>query len=66
MVEWKKIDDIIISLKTGLNPRANFVLNTPESKIPYITGKDIFENRINVSDKTDMIDKKALRLIRAH
>lgn len=63
MVEWKKIDDIIISLKTGLNPRANFVLNTPESKIPYITGKDIFENRINVSDKTDMIDKKALRLI---
>ena len=63
MVEWKKIDDVILSLKTGLNPRANFVLNTPESKIPYITGKDIFENRINVTDKTDMIDDKALSLI---
>ena len=63
MVEWKIIDDVIISLKTGLNPRANFILNTPESKIPYITGKDIFENRINVTDKTDKIDGKALSLI---
>ena len=63
MVEKKSLRDIIISLKTGLNPRSNFVLNNPGSNIPYITGKDIFENRINITEKTDMIDINALNLI---
>lgn len=63
MVEKKILRDIIISLKTGLNPRSNFVLNSPDSNIPYITGKDIFENRVNITEKTDLIDIKALNLI---
>ena len=62
-VEMKKMRNVIISLKTGLNPRKNFVLNAPTSKIPYITGKDIFNNLINVTDKTDKIDSAALALI---
>ena len=66
--EWIPLKDLIVSLKTGLNPRKNFVLNTPESNIPYITGKDIYNNQINVSSNTDKIDEKARDLInkRAH
>ncbi len=56
------LKDVIISLKTGLNPRQNFKLNIG-GEIPYITGKDIFGNRINVTDKTDFITKDALKLI---
>ncbi|NLT08974.1 MAG: restriction endonuclease subunit S [Ruminococcus sp.] len=62
-VEYKKLDDTIISLKTGLNPRQNFSLNENESIYSYITGKDIFNNCINVTEKTDMITKEALELI---
>lgn len=62
-VEYKKLGEVIISLKTGLNPRKNFVLNEPGSNRPYITGKDIFNNRINVTDKTDLITDDALKLI---
>ena len=63
MVEWKYINDIIVSLRTGLNPRQNFRLNTPESYFPYITGKDIFNNKINVTSVTDKVDSKAVELI---
>ena len=59
----KPLKDLIVSLKTGLNPRTNFKLNTPESNIPYITGKDIYDNVINVTSATDMIDEKARDLI---
>lgn len=62
-VEMKTLGDEIIFLKTGLNPRKNFVLNAPNSNIPYITGKEIFNNSINVTDKTDRITKEALNLI---
>ena len=62
-VEWKKLGEMIVSLKTGLNPRKNFVLNSPGSDIPYITGKDIFDNKINVTNRTDLIDINALNLI---
>ena len=61
--KMKKLENVIISLKTGLNPRKNFVLNAPNSNIPYITGKDIFNNTINVTDKTDKINSEALKLI---
>ncbi len=63
IVETKKLSDEIISLKTGLNPRKNFKLNSPGCDIPYITGKDIYNNRINVTNITDKIDKTALKLI---
>ena len=45
-VEWKSIDEIKRSLKTGLNPRQNFKLNTSTAEFPYITGKDIYNNQI--------------------
>jgi len=52
-----------LSLKTGLNPRQNFRLNTSESNLPYVTGKDIYNNSINVTERTDKISAKALLLI---
>ena len=61
--EWRTLGEIIISLKTGLNPRQNFVLNENGSTLPYITGKDIFNNSINISERTDKITPKALELI---
>ena len=53
-VEYKKVRDVIKSLKTGLNPRKNFVLNAPAANLYYVTGKDIKNSRINVSVKTDL------------
>ena len=61
--EIHKVGDVISSLKTGLNPRKNFTLNEPGACYPYITGKDIFDNQINVTEKTDMITPQALELI---
>ena len=52
-----------MSLKTGLNPRTNFTLNIPEATCPYITGKDIYDNAINVTERTDKITKEAVALI---
>ena len=43
------------SLTTGLNPRQTFKLNVDGATYPYITGKDIFNNSINPSSKTDKI-----------
>lgn len=50
-------------LKTGLNPRQNFKLNEPEANCFYITGKDIFNNRVNVTEKTDKITQNTVLLI---
>ncbi len=61
--EWRTVESVIVSLKTGLNPRQNFSLNENGSKLPYITGKDIFDNAINITDRTDMITSEALTLI---
>lgn len=57
------LGDVIVSLKTGLNPRKNFKLNTPDSCCPYITGKDIFNNKVNVTARTDEITMDAVALI---
>lgn len=57
------LGDVIVSLKTGLNPRKNFKLNTPDSCCPYITGKDIFNNKVNVTARTDEITMDSVALI---
>ena len=62
-VTFSKLEKLIISLKTGLNPRQNFSLNVNGSVYPYITGKDIYDNKINVTERTDMITVEALEII---
>ena len=62
-VEMKKLGDVLVSLKTGLNPRKNFVLNSPGSKNFYITVRELGHYNITPTDKTDMVTDEALRLI---
>ena len=62
-VEMKTFDDILISLKTGLNPRKNFVLNSPGSTNFYITVRELGMYDIAPVDKTDRVSDDALILI---
>jgi len=62
-VEYKPVSEVIESLKTGLNPRKNFKLNDVGACCYYITGKDVYGNSINVSERTDKITKEAVKLI---
>lgn len=62
-VEMKKLGDVLVSLKTGLNPRKNFVLNSPGSKNFYITVRELGHYNITPTDKTDMVTDEALKLI---
>ena len=62
-VEWLPLDDLIVSLKTGLNPRQNFQLNTADAEGYYVTVREIQNGKITILDKTDRVNKKALELI---
>ena len=62
-IEYKRLQEVLVSLKTGLNPRQNFKLNVDGAEQPYITGKDIFNNQIVVSSRTDLITQEAVNLI---
>ncbi|MBD5497085.1 MAG: hypothetical protein HDR11_04865 [Lachnospiraceae bacterium] len=54
---------IIHTLKTGLNPRQNFKLNESGADYYYVTGKDVYDNAIHVSEKTDKIASDVVALI---
>lgn len=62
-VEWIALDDVIISLKTGLNPRQNFQLNTSDAEGYYVTVREIQNGKVTFLDRTDRVNKKALELI---
>ncbi len=62
-VEWLPLDDLIISLKTGLNPRKNFKLNTVDAEGYYVTVREIQNGNVVFLDKTDRVNNEALRLI---
>lgn len=62
-VEWKPLGEIIISLRTGLNPRKNFNLNTPDASNYYVTVRELNGTSVVFHDKTDRINDDALRLI---
>ena len=57
-----RLEDIIISLNTGLNPRQFFKLNTKDAKNYYITIREIRGGKIVPTDKTDRINDNALKL----
>lgn len=56
------LDDVIISLNTGLNPRQFFKLNTDGAENYYITIREIQNGRIVPTEKTDRINDDALAL----
>lgn len=62
-VEWKTIEEVILSLKTGLNPRQNFQLNTNDAKCYYVTVREIVNGKVIFHDNTDRVNDKALILI---
>lgn len=57
------LESVIISLKTGLNPRKNFQLNTKDAKNHYVTVRELAGKDIRIFDKTDKVNDEALRLI---
>jgi len=62
-VEWKPLNDVIASLKTGLNPRKNFQLNSSDAEGYYVTVREIQNGNIVFLNKTDRVNRKALDLI---
>nr|WP_187892885.1 restriction endonuclease subunit S [Helicobacter pylori] len=61
-VGFRKLGDIILSLKTGLNPRKFFKLNTPNANNYYVTVRELEEYTIKFTHQTDRIDDNALSL----
>ena len=61
-VTWMKMSEILISIRTGLNPRRFFKLNTPEAKNYYVTIREIKGGQLCFSEKTDRINNEALKL----
>ena len=59
--KYENLGKYIDGITTGLNPRANFVLNNG-GKIPYVTIKNIEDNGINLK-KCDYIDMDAFNKI---
>ena len=61
-VERKKLGDILHSIRTGLNPRKFFSLNTPDATNYYVTIKEIKGGNLVFGNTTDMINDEAMRL----
>lgn len=61
-VEWKTLGEVCHSIKTGLNPRQFFKLNTPDATNYYVTIRELQNHSIIFSDKTDKINDEALKL----
>ena len=62
-VEYFALGDIAKSIRTGLNPRQNFRLNTSDAENFYVTVKEITTGKIKFSDKTDRVNDSALETI---
>ena len=62
-VKHVALEDVIHSLKTGLNPRQNFQLNTADATGYYVTVREIQNGKIVFFEKTDKVNEKALKLI---
>ncbi|GHT44862.1 hypothetical protein AGMMS49936_01080 [Endomicrobiia bacterium] len=57
------MEKVVISVKTGLNPRKNFQLNTQDAKNYYVTVKEMTSGKIVFSDRTDKINDEAISII---
>lgn len=61
-VEQVLVENVIISLNTGLNPRRFFKLNTEDATNYYVTIRELQNDCVVFSDKTDRINDNALKL----
>lgn len=62
-ISKEKISSILVSMRTGLNPRKNFKLNTFDAENYYVTIKEMDGKNITFLDKTDKVNDEALKLI---
>jgi type I restriction enzyme S subunit len=58
-----KLGELLISLKTGLNPRDNFKLNTHDAENWYITVRELNGLGVDFLSQTDRVNDDALKLI---
>lgn len=58
-----KLGDVLVSLKTGLNPRDNFLLNTDDAQNWYITVRELNGVSVDFLPQTDKVNDLALNLI---
>lgn len=61
--EVKRLGENILFLRTGLNPRAHFKLNTPDADGFYITVRELQGFDIVVDEQTDRINCQAAKRI---
>ena len=61
--EYKKLGDVIDHLRTGLNPRTHFKLNTPDAEGYYITVRELKGFTIKPDEKTDKVNRSAIQRI---
>ena len=61
-VVWKPLGEVLLSVRTGLNPRQFFTLNTENAKNYYINIRELRGGKIIPSDKTDKMNDEALKL----
>ena len=61
--EEKKLGEIIYHLRTGLNPRTHFKLNTPDAEGYYITVRELKGFTIEPDEKTDKVNSAAIKRI---
>ncbi len=61
--EKKKLGEVIEHLRTGLNPRTHFKLNTPDAEGYYVTVRELKGFAIEPDDKTDKVNSAALKRI---
>ena len=61
-VTWKRLGDLLYSIRTGLNPRKFFSLNTPDATNFYVTIKEFKGGNLVFGNNTDMINDEAMRL----
>lgn len=59
---WLPLNEVILSLNTGLNPRQFFKLNTDDAVNYYVTIREIQNHKVIFSEKTDRINNQALKL----
>ena len=57
------LGEVVLNLRTGLNPRKNFKLNTPDAEGYYVTVRELADKVVKFTEKTDRVNEKALELI---
>lgn len=61
--KYKKLGEVIDHLRTGLNPRTHFKLNTPDAEGYYITVRELKGFSIEPDEKTDKVNSAAIKRI---